>query len=239
MKPVAILPPVQSPGHNVRLTIWFLWLAGGLLAFHGTATLIVILQKPQMTAMPDPVLGVPVRWLMLGIGLAELLLALLCLFTRKQGLSLLLLAWLALNLIVYRFGLSSVGWPHHYGYVGPLVNSLDISPFRADIILMVTLGCLLAGSGIVSWLDRRKNLTVETLKMSCPSCGVHIKFAAQNLGQKISCPRCQTNIKLRKPDLLKMACFFCQGHIEFPPHAIGEKIPCPHCNMDITLKEPA
>jgi uncharacterized paraquat-inducible protein A len=75
--------------------------------------------------------------------------------------------------------------------------------------------------------------------MSCPSCGIHIRFAGKNLGQKIPCPHCQTSITLRRPDLLKMACFFCHGHIKFPPHAIGEKISCPHCNMGITLKEPA
>ena len=75
--------------------------------------------------------------------------------------------------------------------------------------------------------------------MSCPVCGVHIRFDERNLGQKIPCPHCQKAITLRKLDLLKMACFFCQEHIEFPPHAIGEKMPCPHCHMDITLKEPA
>ena len=37
-----------------------------------------------------------------------------------------------------------------------------------------------------------------------------------NPGEKIPCPQCQPGITLRKPDLLKMACFFCQEHIEFP-----------------------
>ena len=82
--------------------------------------------------------------------------------------------------------------------------------------------------------------SVESLKMSCPACGVHIRFDERNIGQKKTrCPQCQTGITLRKPDLLKMACYFCKGHIEFPPHAIGEEMPCPHCQMDITLKEPA
>jgi RNase P subunit RPR2 len=238
MNNVAIAPPAAPPGYSTRMTAWFLQLAGGLLTFNGTATLITILQKPQMTALPDPVLGISVRWLMLGVGLAELLLALLCLFTRKRGITFALLAWLALNLIVYWFGLWSMGWPYHYGYVGPLVNSLDISPFRAGVVMLAVLGFLLLGSGIAPWLERRSKQAAETLKMSCPSCGVHIRFANQNVGQKTSCPQCKAAITLRKPDLLKMTCFFCQEHIEFPSHAIGEKMPCPHCKMDITLKEP-
>jgi hypothetical protein len=87
---------------------------------------------------------------------------------------------------------------------------------------------------IDSWLgSRRENFA----KMSCPACGGHIRFAAQNAGQAIPCPHCRKTITLRQPDNLKMSCFFCQGHIEFPPHALGQKIPCPHCKMDITLKE--
>ncbi len=239
MNTAAIAQPAASSGHTARMTTWFLRLAGGLLAFNGTATLVVVLQKPQMMAMPDPVFNISSLWLMLGAGFAELLLSLFCLSTSKRGFVLGLLSWLSLNLVVYRIGLSSVGWPHSYGYVAPLVNSLNISPFKADVILMAALGFLLVGSAAASWLDRKKARTSETLKMSCPSCGVHIKFATQNLGQKTRCPKCQAGITLCKPGLLKMACFFCKEHIEFPSHAIGEKMPCPHCKMHITLKEPA
>ena len=65
--------------------------------------------------------------------------------------------------------------------------------------------------------------TDKSLKMSCSSCGGHIKFAVQNLGQRIACPHCQTAITLRQPENLKMSCFFCKGHIEFPSHALGQK----------------
>jgi uncharacterized paraquat-inducible protein A len=89
------------------------------------------------------------------------------------------------------------------------------------------------------WLRRLFPPASAFEKMTCPGCGVHIRFAIQNVGQNIPCPQCQTLITLRKPDLLKTLCFFCKGHIEFPAHAIGQKIHCPHCQMDITLKEPA
>ena len=75
--------------------------------------------------------------------------------------------------------------------------------------------------------------------MTCPGCGIHIRFALQNLGQRIPCPHCRKMITLREPDLLKMVCLYCKQHVEFPPHAIGQRIPCPHCKKEITLKEPA
>jgi predicted RNA-binding Zn-ribbon protein involved in translation (DUF1610 family) len=86
-------------------------------------------------------------------------------------------------------------------------------------------------------MEGRKAKSAKFLKMSCPACGIHIRFDGRNLGQTIPCPYCQIAITLRKPGLLKMTCFFCKEHIEFPAYAIGEKIPCPHCKMDITLKE--
>lgn len=76
-------------------------------------------------------------------------------------------------------------------------------------------------------------------KILCPSCGGHIQFAAQNLGQQIPCPHCRTTITLRKPELLKMSCAICKEHIAFPVHAIGQQIPCPHCKNEMTLKEPS
>lgn len=87
---------------------------------------------------------------------------------------------------------------------------------------------------------RPRRLASDLLKMSCPGCGGHIKFAPQNLSQKTNCPHCEQPVTLRPPDeTLKMSCFFCHGHVQFPAHALGTKMPCPHCKMDITLKEPA
>jgi hypothetical protein len=88
-------------------------------------------------------------------------------------------------------------------------------------------------SGSGAWAENR-----VTQKMSCPGCGVHIKFLAKRLGERTNCPQCRTAITLRRPENLRMSCFFCQGHIEFPAHAIGNKLQCPHCKNDITLKEP-
>ena len=46
----------------------------------------------------------------------------------------------------------------------------------------------------------RRDAAAGLMKMSCPACGGHVKFAAQNIGQQISCPHCQAAITLSKPD---------------------------------------
>ena len=55
-------------------------------------------------------------------------------------------------------------------------------------------------------LARRRKEQLESLKMACPECGLHIKFAVQNLGQNIPCPQCKTTVTLRKPGTLKIKC---------------------------------
>jgi len=89
------------------------------------------------------------------------------------------------------------------------------------------------------WVEGKRTQIARFLKMSCPACGIYLRFDNCNLGKTISCSHGQKAITLRKSENLKMSCFFCQGHIEFPAHSIGTKMSCPHCDKDITLKDPA
>jgi hypothetical protein len=231
---------VPSPSHWPS---WFVLSAGGILALAGASRVMDALQTTQVLDLPDPLSGLPFRYLLLSVGVAELVVAWLCLFTNRRGLALGLVSWLAINWVVYRVGLWTMGWPHPWVYVDDLTDWLRVSPLLADGILLATALYLVIGSAVLLLLPASKLAVlperVDGFKMSCPACGVHIEFAVQNLGQKIPCPHCRAAVTLRKPDLLKTVCFFCKEHIEFPPHAIGTKIPCPHCKMDITLKEPA
>jgi hypothetical protein len=223
---------------------WFMLTAGGILVLGSLTAFFTATGKSQPLDMPDPILGIPIRYIVLFVGIVELAIAGLCLFTSRKQWSLMLIMWLMVNLSVYRIGLWTMGWHHPYWLLGSLMEALNISPLMADGIISLFSAFLLIGSLILLCFGKGDQVAVpnyvdESLKMSCQFCGGHIKFATQNLGQKISCPHCQKHITLRKSDLLKMACFFCQEHIKFPAHAIGEKMPCPHCKMDITLKEPA
>ena len=109
------------------------------------------------------------------------------------------------------------------------------------LVMMANPFILLAGSyaAMICLSQERVPQPIETAKMACHSCGVHIEFAVQYLGQSIPCPQCQATITLRRPKNLKMSCSFCREHIEFPSHALGQNIPCPHCKTNITLMEQA
>jgi DNA-directed RNA polymerase subunit RPC12/RpoP len=237
---------------------WFTNSAGGILALYGTTCVLGAFGKSRlMDIIPDPLFGISFRQLMLSAGIVGLTMACLCLFTNKRTLTLALIAWLVTNFLVYRIGLWTMGWHHPYAWLSGMMDGFGISPLMADGIVIVIVAYLIIGSIIMLRAGKNGSVAPQLieaehgkqgsghpvfarfLKISCISCGGHVEFPTNILGEKIPCPHCRTTIILQKTRNLKMACAACDGHIEFPDHAIGEKIPCPHCNMDITLKEPA
>jgi hypothetical protein len=214
----------------------FVLIAGTILAFMGTGQILGGLANVQLLELSDPIFGLPFHSLMLSLGIIELFIAFSCLFTNKRTLSLSLVAWVSANFIVYRIGMWSMGWHRSCGF---LIDPLGLSLTATDVIFSLSSAFLLVGSITTLWLERRTVQMANFLKMSCPSCGVHIRFVIQNLGQIIPCPHCQKETTLRKPENIKMSCYFCKEHIEFPAHALGQKIKCPHCNRGITLMDPA
>ena len=192
--------------------------------------------------MPDPMLGIPLRYAVLAVGALELTVALICLFGKRVGLQIGWLAWMATNYVVFWIGLLATHYHPQGTCIGGLTDPLHLLRGTSGLVLMAIPFYLLIGSYaalIWLWSQRRLSQPIETAKMACHSCGVHIEFAVQYLGQKIPCPQCRAAITLRRPENLKMSCSFCREHIEFPSHALGQKIPCPHCKTGITLMEPA
>ena len=194
--------PRQSPARisGVRFS-WpeskrFVILAGGVLALAGATRVWEGLQHHQVLHLPDPLSGISFRYLLLGIGAAELLTAWLCLFTRRQRLSLWLLVWLVFDSLVYRAGLWSMGWPHPWVFVGGLADLLHVSPLWADGLLLVLDLCLLAG-GAKLLLTRQEKLEPGYLKVTCSMCGGRTAFSPQWANQVISCPHCGAAMTLR------------------------------------------
>ncbi len=230
-----------------RLIRLFTYTAGGVLLAMALVNLMGTVGSAQVLRLPDPLLIIPLWIAMLITGGMEFAVALVCLFGQRPGLQTSLIAWLATTFAVYRIALIWQRGHWQWGCLGNLSATLHIPSGVAGFVMISMLVYLLLGGYVLllwPWLGkavslvplRNRRQAVESLKMSCPECGGHIKFAHQNFGQRIACPHCQTSITLRKPDFLKIACFFCKEHIEFPAHAVGEKISCPHCKMDITLK---
>ena len=207
---------------------------GAILAALGSAEIIGALGKSQALDILDPLFGLSFGHLMLVAGIIHLAVSFILLFTNWRTLGFGLTAWATGNFIIYRIALWNMGWHHSSGFI---VEPLGISFKVTDFITNLLSALLFIGSCATLWIERRMMQTASSLKIFCPACGGHIKFAIQNLGQETSCPHCKTAITLRKPQNLKMSCFFCREHIEFPAHALGQKISCPHCKMSITLKE--
>jgi hypothetical protein len=239
----------SGPGRrDASPTLIFTHSAGALLLAAASALFLINLTGPPNLVMPrDPITGISFRYLFWGIGAVAVLVACLCLFSERPGRSIPWVAWLATNYLMYRIGLYVEGCHSLTGFLACATYAFALPAKAASLLVdMAFTYLLIGGYGLILWHWLRSptnpllhRSTTPSLKMACPACGLHIRFAAQNLGQQVPCPQCKTTVTLRKPDLLKTVCFFCKGHIEFPTHAIGEKITCPHCKMDITLKEPA
>lgn len=243
--PAAGSMAMANPVAGQRWTQFFIYAAGGVLLADGLIRLLCAASRNEFLTIPEPLLGIPLRLVVLLVGSIELGVALICLYGQRMELRLALVAWLSTNFVVYWIGLLSLGYHPQWSAVGTLTDPLQIARGNLGAWLQVAPAGLLVGSyGLLLWLWfgrkvlQRRQRTGDLLKMFCPSCGGHIKFALTNLGQKNPCPHCQTTISLRKPENLKMSCFFCHGHIAFPAHALGTKMPCPHCAKDITLVEP-
>jgi hypothetical protein len=221
--------------------------AAALLLALATAMFIANWASTGLVQPREPVFLISMRTIFWLLGAIEICLALFCLYGQRVWWQAALIAWFAMNLVVYQAGFFWTGEQRKFDvYLDRLAQAFALTSHDAYLILGTVVLYLLGGSLLVllllrseDWVERTYSRISGRLKMSCPACGVHIKFAIKNLGQKVSCPQCQASITLRKPDLLKTACYFCKGHIEFPAHSIGEKLKCPHCKMDITLMEPA
>jgi hypothetical protein len=104
----------------------------------------------------DPIFGVQFGQLFLVVGPAEIVIALVCFFGKRQTLSLLLVAWLSTGFALYRLGLWWVGWKKPCSCLGNLTDALHISPQVADNIMKVLLAYLIIGSyGFLIWRWRR------------------------------------------------------------------------------------
>jgi len=156
----------ELPMNASALERRFRYTAGGILAITGLAKAFSAFGSARALDMPDPLMGIPFRHLMLLVGLAEMFVAFLCLLTDKRGISLMAVAWLATGFLVYRCGLWLIDWHKPCGCLGDLTAALHLSPQVAENLMKTVLAYLLIGSywnlGI-RWLVARRSSTVDGL----------------------------------------------------------------------------
>jgi hypothetical protein len=106
----------------------------------------------KFLAVVDPIISIKFGHLMLLVGLAEISIAMVCFFSKRQTLALGLVAWMSTNFVVYRLGLWWMDWHRPCNCLGNLTDALHLSPQTADNIMKVLLAYLLIGSyGLLIW----------------------------------------------------------------------------------------
>jgi hypothetical protein len=136
---------------------WFALSAGAILATSGIAKVWSGLGSSKFLAVVDPIIGIKFGQLMSLVGLVEIVIALVCFFSKRQILALTLVAWISTNFAVYRLGLWWMNWHRPCNCLGNLTDALHISPQTADNIMKVVLAYLLIGSYGLLFLHWRCN----------------------------------------------------------------------------------
>ena len=109
-----------------------------------------------MLALPDPIIGLRFRWVLVAVGVVEIVIASACVLAKTKKLATLLVAWLATSFLAYRLGLWWMGWHRPCGCMGSLAGAVHLSDQAADNIMKGVLAYLLVGSyGILLWEWRR------------------------------------------------------------------------------------
>ncbi len=106
--------------------------------------------------MADPIAGIPFGWLLLAVGVLELVIAGVCFCSRNERLAALLVAWLATNFLVYRLCLWWMGWHRPCGCMGSLTSALHLSEKAADNVMKVVLACLRVGNVLPVFWQRSR-----------------------------------------------------------------------------------
>ncbi len=138
----------------------FVLSAGAILAITGIAKAWSGLGNSKFLAVVDPIIGIKFGHLMLAVGAAEIAIALVCFFSKRQTLALGLVAWMSTNFVVYRLGLWWMDWHRPCNCLGNLTDALHLSPQTADNIMKVLLAYLLIGSYTLLFLKWRQNRSV-------------------------------------------------------------------------------
>lgn len=139
---------------------WLILSAGAILAITGIAKVWSAFGTSKFLVVVDPIIGFKFGQLMLAVGLAEIVIALVCFFSKRQSLALGLVAWMSTNFVVYRLGLWWMNWHRPCSCLGNLTDALHLSPQTADNIMKVLLAYLLIGSYGLLVLNWRRNRAV-------------------------------------------------------------------------------
>lgn len=145
---------------------FFTFSAGVLFFITASAKLISASGTAGILKTSDPILHIPFRDVFWVVGACELVISLICLLTKRHLLQTVLIVWIATAFLIYRIGVSWVGYPAPCHCLGNLTDALHIPPQIADTAMKIILTYLLLGScAALCWLwkEKRKVSSLATV----------------------------------------------------------------------------
>jgi xanthosine utilization system XapX-like protein len=238
--------------NRMKWTRHFIHSTGAILLAAAITRFAILIGHDQVLALPDPLLGIPLLYAVLVVGVVELAIALVCLLSKRTGFQLALPAWWAMVGTAFAIGLfASHCHPQitclggltdpfqlHHGLVGQAMNVMPVYFVLGSFIFAADFHRRRGGSTAPHPQPptRQPGMIAPFIKIACPQCGGHSEFSEKLIVERIPCPHCKTGITLEKAKCVKMSCPGCGGHIEFSCEAFGQKVGCPRCGREITLK---
>lgn len=109
----------------------------------------------------DPIFGLPFRAIFWTAGILELVVSSVCLFGKSLSVKALAVACIATNFLLYRIGLTLMGYHSPCPCLGNLTDALRIPPQIADTVMKIILAYLFIGSyGTLFWLWRQRRKAI-------------------------------------------------------------------------------
>lgn len=136
----------------------FLRSVGAMLLLTAVAKLVSGMGNSRSLLLPDPILVMRFRYVLLAAAAVELGVGLVCIAHWRTRLQAAAVAWLASCLLIYRMGLAWIDYRIPCSCLGNLTDALHISPKTADFCMKVVLAYMLCGSCGILLLQARRRL---------------------------------------------------------------------------------
>ncbi len=117
----------------------FVWSASVILAVTGLAKVVSSQGRAGLLEQHDPLFGISFHYLLLLAGTLEVIVSAICMLVQNLTLVLFVIASLATNILLYRFGLTLVGYQKPCPCLGSLTGAIHMSPHVADLIMKLVL----------------------------------------------------------------------------------------------------
>jgi hypothetical protein len=135
--------------------------AGVIFLVTGIAKVLSVFGNTQDLVLLDPIFGIEFRKVMLSVGLAEIILAIICLRQSKQMVALSLTAWMSVNYLLYHIGAHVLHWRRPCICMGYLSEGLHLPPWFSEWLSEALVLYLFACSCYLLFCNWRKRKVIS------------------------------------------------------------------------------